>query len=170
MPEKSILRRFEEDFGKIRSKNHAQFLTNSAKAELVRRKQELLKELETKIKVIIDPINRYNFIVKIEFDDGTLLAGAFCNRIENDLYLNSLTVGEFHDFANQIFKSKSSLRYLNIGTLIMNKLIELAKQKNVKYIKGNCSHNLYFIFYKKFGFEIISDLKDGSYFVQLSLR
>jgi len=149
--------KYEERFGKLKTQKDAQKLADKAKLELVRRKQELLKELSKRVS--IDDKDRNLIYIRLFGEIKIPIAEikAFLNfeTSETILFIDRLSVGEFlSDYEQDIhFKETDPLRGLNIGQLLLMVVKAYAKRKRIDKIKLVCKKEL-FPFYKRAGFEI----------------
>jgi N-acetylglutamate synthase-like GNAT family acetyltransferase len=157
MPHKSPLKRFEDKFGKIKSKEEAQELANKLQRQLFARKQKLLRELEKRIIIIEKPIDDFMSSVFLRFSTPNLknIVSIKATSFGDVLNLDRLAVGEFS-------RSTDFFGSLGLSKVLLNRFIKWARMNGIKRITLDCEDHLV-EYYQKFGFkEFPENLRDHS--------
>lgn len=164
-PVPSQIKKYENRFGQIKSKAHAQELIDLARGSLEERRDELLRELKKRIKLNRLKSNAPKRKILIRSPSGRTIAFAefYVDDLNSIISIEKISTGGLvADEEFEMFKQEDSLRGLGIGSLTLDRIKQYAAKKNIKYIELFCRSGV-MGFYLKNGFVDVGPIFRGAF-------
>lgn len=164
MAQHQQLKKYEQNFGEIKSRARAQELIGLARKSLEERKEEFLKAMRERLKKKRKGNDKVRFVIRSTNGKEIAFVNLSVDLANKVLDLDEISTGELDASGPKLkFKNEDSLRGLGLGAMMLNRIKQYARARNLKTIVLRC-HEDRISFYKKSGFDDKGPLFSGAFY------
>jgi GNAT superfamily N-acetyltransferase len=154
------IRKYENRFGKIKSYFRAQEIMDLARESLQERQVEFLKAMREKLKKKRKGNNKVRFVIRGSSGKEIAFVNLNIDIKNQKLEIQEISTGEV---VRNAFKENDPLRRLGIGTMMLDRIKQYARSRNIKNITLKC-HKDRIPFYNKSGFSDKGPIFPGAFY------